>query len=96
MTPFYPAANFAALREAAPDKPVRVDANEGWKTKEQALEMIEWLARDGHIQFVEQPMPASAPAKAPTAADALAFATTAHQEEPSEQHRCQEQSASKW
>lgn len=51
-------ANLAALREVAPTKPVRVDANEGWKTKEQALEMIEWLARDPHIQFVEQPMPA--------------------------------------
>ncbi len=52
-------ANFAALREVAPTKPVRVDANEGWKTKEQALERIEWLARDPHIQFVEQPMPAA-------------------------------------
>jgi L-alanine-DL-glutamate epimerase-like enolase superfamily enzyme len=50
--------NLAALREAAPKKWVRVDANEGWKTKEQALEMIEWLATDGHIQFIEQPMPA--------------------------------------
>jgi L-alanine-DL-glutamate epimerase-like enolase superfamily enzyme len=36
-----------------------VDANEGWKTKEHALEMIEWLAGDKHIQYVEQPMPAS-------------------------------------
>ena len=49
----------AALRDAAPTKPVRVDANEGWKTKEEALERLEWLARDGHIQFVEQPMPAT-------------------------------------
>jgi L-alanine-DL-glutamate epimerase-like enolase superfamily enzyme len=49
--------NLAALRVVAPDKPVRVDANEAWKTKEQALEMLEWLAGDGHIQFVEQPMP---------------------------------------
>jgi L-alanine-DL-glutamate epimerase-like enolase superfamily enzyme len=55
--------NLKALREAAPAKPVRVDANEGWKTKEQALEAIEWLAADGHIQYVEQPMSASAPAK---------------------------------
>jgi len=54
-------ANLAALRDAAPAKPVRVDANEGWKTKEQALDRLEWLARDGHIQFVEQPMPASTP-----------------------------------
>lgn len=51
-------ANLAALREVAPSKPVRVDANEGWTHREQALEMIEWLARDPHIQFVEQPMPA--------------------------------------
>jgi L-alanine-DL-glutamate epimerase-like enolase superfamily enzyme len=51
--------NMQALREAAPKKWVRVDANEGWKTKEQALEMIEWLAKDGFIQFIEQPMPAT-------------------------------------
>ncbi|MDB6109103.1 MAG: L-Ala-D/L-amino acid epimerase [Pedosphaera sp.] len=51
--------NLGALREAAPKKAVRVDANEGWTTKEKALEMIEWLAKDGHIQFVEQPMPAA-------------------------------------
>jgi len=56
-------ANVAALREVAPTKPIRVDANEGWKTKEQALEMMEWLAKDGHIQYIEQPMPASTPAK---------------------------------
>ena len=55
--------NLQALRDVAPDKPVRVDANEGWKTKEQALEMIQWLAADKHIQYVEQPLPASTPAK---------------------------------
>ena len=50
--------NFAALRSVAPEKPVRVDANEGWKTKEEALRMIEWLvATDKKIQFIEQPMP---------------------------------------
>ena len=49
-----------AVREAAPAKPLRVDANEGWKTKEQALEMIEWFAGDGRIQYIEQPLPASA------------------------------------
>ncbi len=53
-------ANLKALREVAPEKRLRVDANEGWKTKEQALERIEWLAKDGHIEFVEQPLPASA------------------------------------
>jgi L-alanine-DL-glutamate epimerase-like enolase superfamily enzyme len=53
--------NFAALRSAAPEKPVRVDANEGWKTKEEALRMLEWLtATDKKIQFVEQPMPRQA------------------------------------
>ncbi len=52
------AANLGALREVAPDKPVRVDANEAWKTRDEALKKIEWLARDAHIQFVEQPMPA--------------------------------------
>ena len=52
-----------ALREVAPEKAVRVDANEAWKTKEQALQMIEWLAQDKYIQYVEQPLPASAPAK---------------------------------
>lgn len=51
--------NLAALRSVAPTKPVRVDANEAWKTREEALQKIEWLARDGHIQFIEQPMPAS-------------------------------------
>jgi len=56
-------ANMQALRVAAPNKVVRVDGNEGWKTKEEALEMIEWLAKDGNIQYVEQPLPASAPVK---------------------------------
>jgi L-alanine-DL-glutamate epimerase-like enolase superfamily enzyme len=49
----------AALREAAPIKSIRVDANEAWKTKEEALKRLEWLAADGHVQFVEQPMPAT-------------------------------------
>ena len=51
--------NFAVLREVAPAKPVRVDANEGWKTKEEALRNLEWLHQYGPVQFVEQPMPAS-------------------------------------
>src|SRR5580658_9201913 len=53
--------NLAALREVDPKKTVRVDANEGWTTKEEALRNLEWLARDPHIEFVEQPMPASTP-----------------------------------
>ena len=55
--------NLAALRRLAPDRAVRVDANEGWATKEEALRNLEWLAQDGHIQFVEQPMPAGKPVK---------------------------------
>jgi L-alanine-DL-glutamate epimerase-like enolase superfamily enzyme len=39
------------------DKIIRVDANEGWKTKELALEKIKWLKTMG-VEFVEQPMPA--------------------------------------
>lgn len=39
------------------DKPLRVDANEGWATREEALEQIKWLAGEG-IEFVEQPLPA--------------------------------------
>lgn len=38
------------------DKPIRVDANEGWKSKELALEKIKWLESMG-IEFIEQPMP---------------------------------------
>jgi len=38
------------------DKPIRVDANEGWKTKEKALEKIKWLKTMG-VEFIEQPMP---------------------------------------
>jgi L-Ala-D/L-Glu epimerase len=56
-------ANLRALREAAPRKTVRLDANEGWTTKEQALQSIELLAGEGHIEFVEQPMPADRPPK---------------------------------
>ncbi len=55
------AENLAALRSVAPTKPVRVDANEAWRTREEALARLEWLAGDGHIQFVEQPMPAGLP-----------------------------------
>ncbi|MGH7981270.1 MAG: enolase C-terminal domain-like protein, partial [Limisphaerales bacterium] len=46
--------NLAAVRAVAPKTPIRADANEGWKTKEHAMEMLEWLAADGNIQFVEQ------------------------------------------
>ncbi len=39
------------------DKPIRVDANEGWKDKETAVRMIEWMQSRG-VEFIEQPMPA--------------------------------------
>lgn len=51
--------NFAAVRGAAPRTPIRVDANAAWKTPEEALRHIEWVAADGNVQFVEQPMPPS-------------------------------------
>jgi L-alanine-DL-glutamate epimerase-like enolase superfamily enzyme len=38
------------------DKPLRVDANEGWKTKEVALEKIRWLRGLG-VELIEQPLP---------------------------------------
>jgi L-alanine-DL-glutamate epimerase-like enolase superfamily enzyme len=46
----------AAVREVT-DKPLRVDANEGWKDREAAVRKIEWLASRG-VELVEQPMPA--------------------------------------
>jgi L-alanine-DL-glutamate epimerase-like enolase superfamily enzyme len=39
------------------DKPLRVDANEGWKSKEEAVRKIEWLEKQG-VELVEQPLPA--------------------------------------
>lgn len=38
------------------NKPIAVDVNQGWKSKEGALSMIEWLANNNVI-FVEQPLP---------------------------------------
>ncbi|MBB3188201.1 dipeptide epimerase [Microbacter margulisiae] len=38
------------------NKPIRVDANQGWKDKHYALKMIEWLS-ERNVEFVEQPMP---------------------------------------
>ncbi len=38
------------------DRPICVDANQGWSDKEKALEMCHWLA-DRNCLFVEQPMP---------------------------------------
>jgi len=38
-------------------KPIRVDANEGWTDKEEAVRKINWLEKQG-VEYVEQPMPA--------------------------------------
>ena len=43
------------IREVT-DKPITIDANQGWKDREEALRMIEWLAGRG-VVFIEQPMP---------------------------------------
>jgi len=37
------------------NKPICVDVNQGWKDKQMALEMIQWLSTQG-VVFVEQPM----------------------------------------
>jgi L-alanine-DL-glutamate epimerase-like enolase superfamily enzyme len=47
----------AAVREAAPDATVRVDANAAW-TPKRAVEMTEALAAHD-VEFLEQPIPAS-------------------------------------
>jgi L-Ala-D/L-Glu epimerase / N-acetyl-D-glutamate racemase len=39
-------------------KPLRVDANEGWTDKEEAVRKINWLESQG-VEFIEQPMPAA-------------------------------------
>ncbi|MUW13893.1 dipeptide epimerase [Halorubrum sp. CBA1125] len=49
----------AAVREAAPDARLRVDANEAWTPRE-AVRKSEWLADHG-VEFVEQPVPAKDP-----------------------------------
>ncbi len=38
------------------DKPLYIDANQGWKNKNTALEMIKWLS-DKNVYLIEQPMP---------------------------------------
>ena len=49
-------ATIEAVRSVT-DKPLRVDANEGWTDKEEAVRKINWLERQG-VEFIEQPMPA--------------------------------------
>ena len=50
-------ATIAAVRSVT-DKPLRVDANEGWTNREIAVRKIEWLATQG-VEFIEQPLPAA-------------------------------------
>jgi L-alanine-DL-glutamate epimerase-like enolase superfamily enzyme len=50
-------ATIEAVRSVT-DKPLRVDANEGWTDKEEAVRKINWLEKHG-VEFIEQPMPAS-------------------------------------
>ncbi|BDQ01612.1 dipeptide epimerase [Ignavibacterium sp.] len=38
------------------DKPLTADANQGWKDKNYALEMIQWLSEQ-NVLYIEQPMP---------------------------------------
>ena len=50
-------ATIEAVR-AETRKPLRVDANEGWKTKEEAVRKINWLETQG-AELIEQPLPAA-------------------------------------
>ncbi len=45
------------IREVT-DLPIAVDANQGWKDRDHALEMINWLHENG-VVMIEQPLPAS-------------------------------------
>jgi L-Ala-D/L-Glu epimerase len=47
-------ATIQAVRSVT-KKPLRVDANEGWKSKEEAVRKINWLESQG-VEFVEQPL----------------------------------------
>jgi len=48
-----------AIRDVT-DRPITVDANQGWPDRADALRMIEWLATRG-VLFIEQPMPKENP-----------------------------------
>jgi len=49
----------AAVREAAPDAALKVDANQGWTPKETALFADRVAQRGVHVELIEQPVPAS-------------------------------------
>lgn len=46
-------------QEIIPNAILRVDANEAWKTQDEALRKIEWLTSYQNVEFVEQPMPSN-------------------------------------
>jgi len=50
-------ATLEAVRSVT-DKPLRVDANEGWRDRNVALRKIKWLETMG-VEMIEQPMPAA-------------------------------------
>lgn len=50
-------ATIEAVRSVT-KKPLRVDANEGWKDKDEAVRKIKWLERQG-VELIEQPLPAA-------------------------------------
>ena len=47
------------IREVT-DTPITVDANQGWRERDEALRMSEWLATK-YVLFIEQPMPKEQP-----------------------------------
>ena len=49
-------ATIEAVRSVT-GKKLRVDANEGWKDREEAARKINWLEKQG-VEFIEQPLPA--------------------------------------
>lgn len=44
------------IRSVAPDNVLYVDANQGWRDKHYALDMISWMAERG-VTMIEQPLP---------------------------------------
>lgn len=50
-------ATMEAIRSVT-KKPLRVDANEGFKSKEEAIRKIRWLEGQG-VELIEQPLPAA-------------------------------------
>ncbi len=50
-------ATINAVREVT-DKPLRVDANEGWTDRDVAARKIEWMVARG-VEVIEQPLPAA-------------------------------------